>query len=51
MVTLAGMFIERRKVETTADHNNLSDAELIALLKDEVGADVGEAPIHPKGGH
>jgi hypothetical protein len=27
-----GMFVERRKVETTADPNSLSDAELIELI-------------------
>ncbi len=32
------MFVERRKVETTADLNNLSDAELLEVIAEERAA-------------
>jgi hypothetical protein len=33
-----GMFVERRKVETTDDLNNLSDAELLEIIAEERAA-------------
>jgi hypothetical protein len=31
-VTLTGMFVERRKVQTTADSDSLTDAELLEFI-------------------